>query len=321
MEIKVSAPGKLMLFGEHAVVYGIPCITFAVNQRLYCKIKEREDNKIVLNFPDIGIKDYEYQGKTKDKKISFVSATINNILERVKEPKGFSLETKSEMRAGIGTSSASVVATIFALNKFFSLNLKKEDIFNTGYKTVLDVQGTGSGYDIATSTYGGMIKYVKGEKPIQIEYPKNLCLVVGHTKIKADTKKIVEKVAKKKEKYPHFYSDIFDLTKKCVEEAEENLRKGNLKRLADMLNFAHGILNGMGVSHPKLEELIFASRSAGALGAKLSGAGGGDCMIALVTEESKDKVISTIKEHGGIPFEVKIDEGVRIEGGIIEYRD
>ncbi len=319
MEVKTSAPGKLMFFGEHAVVYGIPCISFAVNQRLYCKIKERKDKKILLNFPDLGIKNYEFNGKTENKKIGFVSSAINNSLERVKEKRGFDLETKSEMKIGIGTSSASVVATIIALDKFFSLGLKKEDIFNIGYKSVLDVQGTGSGYDVATSVYGGMIKYIKGERPIEIKYPENLCLVVGHTGVKADTKKIVEQVGEKRKNYPHFFDDIFGLTKRCIEEVEKGLRESDLRKLADMMNFTHGILNGMGVSHPKLEELIFASKNAGALGAKLSGAGGGDCMIALVTEESKDKVISAIREHRGIPFEVRIKNGAKVENEVTDF--
>lgn len=312
MKIKVSAPGKLMLFGEHAVVYGIPCIAFAVNQRLYCQIKERNDNKIILNFPDLGIRKYRFNEIIKDKKISFVSSAIINILKRAKEKRGFDLTTKSEINSGFGTSSASVVATIASLDRFFSLNLKKEDIFDIGYKTVLDVQGVGSGYDIATSTYGGMIKYIKGKKPKQIEYPKNLCLIIGHTRIKGDTKKIVEEVREKRKRY-YFFNNAFELIRICVKEAEKSLRTRNLKRLGVIMNFSHGILNSMGVSHFKLEELIFASRDAGALGAKLSGAGGGDCMIALVTDKSKDKVKSTIKEHGGIPFEVRIDGGVRTE--------
>jgi mevalonate kinase len=311
--VVTSAPGKMMFFGEHAAVYGVPCIALAVNQRLYCSIKERPDDKIVLKFPDLGIVEYVYDGKLTEKKVSFVSTAIKNTLPFVKQKRGFEIETKSEMKKGVGTSSACIVATIAAMNEFFKLNLTKEQMFEIGYKTVIEVQGKGSGYDVATSLYGGVIRYVKGQPPIEIDYPKDMCLIMGHTNIKADTVELIDKVAKKKTRYTHFFDEVLELTKMCVEESEQSLKKGDMEGVADMMNFIHGILNGMGVSHPKLEELIFASRDAGAIGAKLSGAGGGDCMIALATDKTKDKIMEAIRIHGGIPHEIRIAEGAKVE--------
>jgi len=313
--VVTSAPGKLMFFGEHAAVYGVPCISLAINQRMYCRVDKRLDKKIIFNFPDQGIRDYEYRLDSDDRRICFVAQAIKNTLGDPFSKGGFEIETRSEMKKGAGTSSACVVAVMAALNEEFKLGLTKEQMFNIGYKTVLDIQGKGSGYDIATSLHGGLIKYIKGQIPRVIDCPQDLCLIMGHTNIKADTVELIEKVAKKKEKYPHFFNEVLWLTKKCVDEAEFSIEKGDLEGIADIMNFTHGILNGMGVSHPKLEELIFASRSAGALGAKLSGAGGGDCMIALVTPEHKKSVVSAIKEHGGFPLEIEISEGVRLENG------
>jgi mevalonate kinase len=311
--VKTSAPGKMMFFGEHAAVYGIPCIAFAVNQRLYCSINKRKDKRIIFNFPDIGLMDYEYTGSSEDKRVKFIEAAIKNTVGDKISDFGFEVETRSEMKKGVGTSSACVVAMVAALNEFFKLGLNREQMFGICYKTVLDVQGKGSGYDVATSLYGGFVKYTKGQLPIPMDCPAKLHLVMGHTNIKADTVSLINQVAEKKQKFPHFYEEIFRLTENCVLEAENRIKIGDLEGLADMMNFVHGILNGMGVSHPKLEELIFASRNAGALGAKLSGAGGGDCMIALASDTTVKAIMAEIEKKGGAPFEVRVDEGVRIE--------
>ncbi|MBN2095732.1 MAG: mevalonate kinase [Candidatus Aenigmarchaeota archaeon] len=311
--VTVSAPGKLMFFGEHAAVYGVPCIALAINQRLYCTVKKRQDGKIIFNFPDLELKNYEYRPGSNDRRVCFIARAILNTLGDPYSHGGFEVETRSEMKKGVGTSSGCVVSLIVALNELFKLNLSKEQMFHIAYKTVLDVQGKGSGYDVATSLYGGFIKYLKGQIPQELGCPRDLLLVMGHTNIKADTVELIDRVAKKKDHYPHFFNEVLWLTKQCVDEAEISLENDDLEGIADMMNFVHGLLNGMGVSHPKLEELIFASRKAGALGAKLSGAGGGDCMIALVTPETKDSVMSAIKEHGGIPLEIKVSEGARVE--------
>lgn len=310
-ELIASAPGKFYFFGEHAAVYGIKSIAFAIDQRMYCTVKERSDKKVILNFPDLGVSGWQYDGKLQSRETAFVTATINRLSARAKIS-GVELTTKSEMKAGFGTSSSSVVAAIGALNELFGLGLSKEEIFRTGYQAVIDVQGTGSGYDIACATYGGMIEYVKGNVPKPIPYPKNIPLVVGYTGIKADTVKLVKQVAALKEKHPEHVRHIFSQIEKIVNGGEKALAENDVDALGELMNQNHGLLVELNVSSPELEKLIAASNGAGAIGAKLSGAGGGDCMLALAPGKTKE-VSEAIKSAGGTPFPGIVGEGLRVE--------
>jgi len=310
-EVKTSAPGKLYFFGEHAVLAGKKSIAFAIDQRIYCEIKERSDEKIVFHFPEVGVEYREYNGRLSDKETSFATAAINCI-KKLTRLRGMTISTRSEMHPGFGTSSASTVAILGALSEFYGLGLSKGDIFNMGCQVVLDVQGEGSGYDIACSTYGGVIEYVRGGLPKQLKHPNNLPMIIGYTKIKADTTKIINHVLSLKQRYPEQISTIFGIIEQIVLLVEDALEKGDFRMLGELMNMNHGLLAALDLSSPELEELIWVSKKAGAIGAKLSGAGRGDCMIALAPGKEKE-VSYAINSMGGLAFFGKVGDGLRTE--------
>ena len=175
-KITVSAPGKLMLMGEHAVVYNHPCLVTAVDQRMHATVEILEKGEFQLEAPDVKVTGYKKPIKNLGsgeipKGAKFVEIAVKNFMEEIASPNerarndnniGIKVTTKSEFSAqfGFGSSSASTVCVIKALSELFKLKLTQKEIFDLAYKTVLDIQGKGSGFDVAAAVYGGTLYFV-----------------------------------------------------------------------------------------------------------------------------------------------------------------
>lgn len=318
--IKVSAPGKLMLFGEHAVIHGRPCIVTSVDHRINVFLEKKDDKKIYLDAPDINIKDYivpiDDLDKSHPKETRFVLVTIKNFFERYNFKNGLNIKTKSDSldRFGLGSSSAVIVSTIKGLAELFKIRIGEKELFNLSYKTVLDIQKVGSGFDVATAIHGGTLFFVTAGKtiePIKIAEPP---IIIGFSGIKADTPTLVRMVYKKLSEEPRKINKTFDEIEEIVKLARVELESSDWKRVGELMNLNQNLLRGLDVSSEKLENLIKAALDAGAYGAKLSGAGGGDCMIAITSKEKMDDVKTAIQKSGGKVIELKIQtKGVRLE--------
>jgi mevalonate kinase len=322
MKITASAPGKLMLYGEHAVVYGSPCIVTAVDQRVRVSVESNGIGEIHVSSPNVGLDEYHKKIERLGmddlpKSMAFVEHLVKRVYQKYMLTKGIRISTESDFSTqfGFGSSAAVSAALVLALSEYFSLNLSKGEMFELAYQAVLDVQGVGSGFDVAASIYGGTLYYVTPGTVIEQVYEGDLPMVVGYTGIKADTSTLIRQVAelKRKEKWvDSVFGDIKDL----VNEAKMLFEKKNFARLGKLMIKNQKLLSTLNVSSLELDKLIKATREAGAYGAKLSGAGGGDCMIALVKPEDKKKVVSAIEREGGVWMDVLTGaEGVRLEGG------
>ncbi len=303
--VTTSAPGKLLLFGEHAVVYGRPCIVTAINQRLYVTAELLDEPVVRIDAPDINIHSETPLSDLSSQQ--FLECAVLNM----KATHGVHITTKSDFLStyGFGSSSASVVALLKAL----SHKINNNDLFSLAYKTILEVQGVGSGFDAAAAVYGGTLVYTKNTPPVELK-ASGMPLIVGYSGVKADTATIVKDVAIKKEKEPEKIGRIFDGIAEYVKQASETVSQGDWKRAGRIMDFNHEYLRDLGVSTHKLEDMISAAKKAGAWGAKLSGAGGGDCMIALVADDKRKAVTDAIAEAGGQIMDVEPNaEGVRIE--------
>lgn len=317
-KISVSAPGKLMLLGEHAVVYNHPCIVTAVGQRMKLTAETIKESVFELNAADVDVTNYKKPlsklGRGNiPKGARFVEIALMNFLKKYPQKSGIQIKTASEFSSefGFGSSSASTVCTIFALAKLFKVKLTQKQIFDLSYKTVLTIQDKGSGFDVAAAIYGGTLYFVTGGKVIKPLKVKSLPLVVGYSGIKADTVSQVNQVAEKSKKYPKVIESIYNQISQLVEKAKIAIEKSDWQTLGDLMNFNQGYLATLGVGSKKLADMIYAARESGAHGAKLSGAGGGDCMIAL---SQNQKVKSAIQKAGGKVIDVKTNvEGVKVE--------
>lgn len=316
--ITVSAPGKLMLLGEHAVVYGRPCIVTAVGQRMKATVELTDEPTFELNAPDVNVLNYlrlmENLGEGEiPKGAKFIEIAVKNFIQKYPFSGGLKVETKSEFSAqfGFGSSSASTVCVIKALSEITGANLDQKSIFDLAYKTVLDIQGKGSGFDVAAAIYGGTLYFKKGGEVIEPLKISSLPLIVGYSGIKADTVTLMNQVLEKDQK---IVDSIYTEVGKLVEQAKEAVLSKDWSTLGKLMDENQKLLKELGVSIEKLDNMISGAKNAGAYGAKLSGAGGGDCIIALAPEDKVKSVKEGITAAGGEIIDVQANvEGVRKE--------
>jgi len=325
MGVVASAPAKVILFGEHFVVYGEPAIVIAIDRRAYAKAETRNDKCLYLRSVNLNLAGYFEngtlkieQGDLKEAKSKFepVKLAVGKVLEKYGENVGLSIEINSTVpvAAGLGSSAAVIAAVTASVSALLNVKMSKEDIFRITYEAEKIVHGTPSGIDPAISTFGGTLLFQMdtGFKPLDVSM--DIPLIIGDTGVERSTRVQVEKVRDMNERYPRVVEPIMRAAREIVSNAIDALKENSLETLGDLMNINHALLYGVGVSDESLEWLINAARKAGALGAKLTGAGGGGCMIALAKNERIQEVVEAIQRVGGRPFMAKkTDEGVKVE--------
>jgi len=204
------------------------------------------------------------------------------------------------------------VATLKLLSELFGIEMSQKQIFDFSYEVVLNIQKVGSGFDVAVATFGKTIYFVKAGKVIEPINVDNLPLMVGYSQIKADTPTLILKVAEMHKIEKEKTEIIFQKITALVEKAKNNI--ANFELVGRLMTENHQLLKELGVSTEKLDHLVEAAVDAGAWGAKLSGAGGGDCMICLVNPLKRKWVEDAIIKEGGEIIKVQNNaQGVIIE--------
>ncbi|MGA3193034.1 MAG: mevalonate kinase [Candidatus Bathyarchaeia archaeon] len=325
MGVVASAPAKVILFGEHFVVYGEPAIVLAIDRRAYATVDRSEDKRVHVQSTNLNLKGYfedgvfkVEQGDIREAKLRFapVKLAVEKVLAAHKSDIGLDIEINSTVpvAAGLGSSAAVVTAVTAAAAALLSVKMSKEDIFRVALEAEKLVHGTPSGVDPAIATFGGALLFQTdtGFKPLEVK--TDIPLVVGDTGVERSTRVQVEKVRNLMDNYPQIAEPMRKAAREIVLRAIDALRSNDLKTIGDLMNINHALLYGVGVSDESLEWLINAAKKSGALGAKLTGAGGGGCMIALAEDDKLEDVLQGIMRAGGRPFKArKTDEGVRVE--------
>jgi mevalonate kinase len=325
MGIIASAPAKIILFGEHFVVYGEPAIVLAIDKRAYVKAEKRKDTNLHVRSTNLNLSgNFEKStfkiehGDAKEAKMKFepIRQAVEKICEKCGQDIGVDIEINSTIPvgAGLGSSAAVVAASTLAVGTLLDVKLSKEEIFRMAFEAEKVVHGTPSGIDPAISTFGGALLFQMdtGFKPLDVKM--DLPLVIGDTGVERSTRVQVERVREIVDNFPRIAEPMMKAAREIVLRAIDAFKENDLNTLGELMNMNHALLYGVGVSEESLEWLSYAARKAGALGAKLTGAGGGGCMIALSKDEKVERVLEAIQRAGGRPFVArKTDEGVRIE--------
>ena len=319
-KVTTSAPGKLMLCGSYAVVHGRPCVVTAVDQRLFVTVEKNGDDQFHLTAPDLGLMGYsktmsELGTKDQPTSVRFIETLYKIFLEKYPQQKGIKVTTRSEFSSkfGFGSSSAVTVAFAKALAELYEVKLTEKELFDLCYQAVIKVQGVGSGFDLAAAIWGGTIYYISPATVVEEIKVDELPIVVGYTGVKADTPTLVRMINNKLKVEAGRIEEIFDGVGEISRDVVKALQEKDWDQLGKLFNQHQALMRQLGVSSPELEELIEQSSVNGSFGAGLSGAGGGDCMLAVVDEKNKNDVINAINNSGEV-LEVKLNApGVRIE--------
>jgi mevalonate kinase len=293
-----SAPGKVYLFGEHAVVYGEPAVPCAIERRATVTVEARDDDHVRVSASDLSLDGFtvEYAGSTDDRPdvdvpaslveaaMGYVDAAVEQARDAADAPDaGFDITVESDipLGAGLGSSAAVTVAGIDAATRELGTQLSAEAIADRAYRAEADVQdGEASRADTFCSAVGGAVR-VEGDDCRAIETP-NLPFVIGFDGGAGDTGELVAGVRALKESYG-FAADTVETIGDLVRTGEHLLDPDgvDLAELGRLMDFNHGLLESLGVSSRSLDGMVWAAREAGAEGAKLTGAGGGGCIVAL----------------------------------------
>lgn len=323
-----SAPGKVYLFGEHAVVYGEPAVPCAIERRASVTVEARDDDRHRVHAKDLSIDGFtvEYSSETNTTPdvdvseslvragVGYIDAAIEQARDAADAPDaGFDITVESEipLGAGLGSSAAVTVAAIDAATRELGVTLPTDEIADRAYQAELAVQdGEASRADTFCCATGGAVR-VEGDDCRKIEAP-DLPIVVGFDGGAGDTGKLVAGVRALREEYD-FAAETVESIGDIVRQGEQVLAEGDLSELGKLMNFNHGLLEALGVSSRSLDNMVWAARDAGALGAKLTGAGGGGCIVAL---DPTDETKTALRFTPGCEdvFRAELDtEGVRVE--------
>lgn len=321
--VRVSAPGKLMLLGEHAVVHGRPCLVTAMDTRLTMTLTSIEPDSFFVDAPDVGVRalsaslsDVFHDGRALTPGTRFIESALRLFHEQVGLSHGVAITTRSDFAStlGLGSSSATVACALFGLAQLAGIDISLEQLFEWGLQAIRQVQGTGSGFDLAAAIFGGTLLYQIEPRRIEPLDVPALPLLAVYSGTKADTATYVGRVSTRRATHPAVIEQIFDLMGELALEGRAALLQSDWRRLGELMDIQHGLAHALGVDVPQTAALVFAAREAGAWGAKLSGAGGGDCVIALVPSERRAAVITAWEAAGGMLVDsAPHAPGVRLE--------
>ena len=297
--MKASAPGKIILFGEHAVVYGRPSLAVPVTQvHADVEISDSASAGIWIQAPDINLH-AELNTLPSDHPIASV---IHNLffLSRVSPFPNLNIKITSTIpvASGLGSGAAVTIALTRALSAYINYSMTDEQINAFAYEIEKLHHGTPSGIDNTVITYSKPVYFIKGQPIETFQVAQPFTIVIGDTGISAPTKESVGNVRKLWDADRASWELIFDNVGGIAKRARDAIESGEWKQLGELMNQNHVLLQGMTVSSPELDQLVIAANNQGALGAKLSGGGRGGNMIALVEPNQAEVVAKSLVEAG-----------------------
>jgi len=299
-----SAPGKIILFGEHFVVHGTKAILAAIDKRVTVTSTFTENKTIKVN-SQLGTIEVPISSSHEEVKSEFRPFVYlaNKIINSEQNASGLEITIDSDIPIGVGlgSSSACCVAATASISELFN-ELSSEEILKISIEAEKTIFPDTSGADCTVCTYGGMIEYPNVEK---IDNTFDLNLLIANSMIPHNTKNSVEKVNKFKENDEERFSQLCDLETKLIDEVITAMKNNDATAFGLKMSENQKYLEEIQISNDTLRDMISSLKEI-SLGTKITGAGDGGCIIALVKDENMDKVTALLpkdKEY----FSAKID--------------
>lgn len=306
--MKATAPGKIILFGEHAVVYNRPALAVPVNQvQVEVDVSDSSTKGIWIHAPIIDLHT-ELAALPSDHPIGSVIRMVfsppftssHYLREKMGTENGIEINIASTIpvAAGLGSGAAVSVALIRALTNFVNHPLTDKQVNLLVFEVEKHYHGTPSGIDNTVIAYNMPVYYIK-DRPIEtFKTGKPFTIVIGDTGIPAPTKESVGDVRRLWLRDTNRFEEIFNEIAQISLIARRSIESGRPEMLGELMDHNHEFLQQMTVSSPELDRLVLAARQAGALGAKLSGGGRGGNMIALTEQASAESVAEALRSAG-----------------------
>ena len=306
MKSIASAPGKVILFGEHFVVYGVKAILCSINKRVTVTAEKTSERKISIN-SKIGKLELE-----PDKPISEINSPLkpfyylaNKAIENKDTGIHIQIDSEIPLGAGLGSSSACCVAGAAAIFKLFG-NISKEEVLKLAIEAERTIFENTSGADCTVCTYGGIMEYDKNKGFKKIEYEPNFQLVIINSNIEHSTQSMVSKVKEFENKNKEEFSKLSNLESKLVEDVLKLVKENKIQEIGQKMNQNQEYLENIGISNKELTKMIKIGQES-SFGAKITGSGGGGCIFALTNESNLQNILKKFKDNNYECFSAKID--------------
>ncbi len=279
-----AAPGKVILFGEHAVVYGRPAVAAALDHGLGA-IAEHSERGPTLDIPAWGPKGLRLRldGQEGLDAIGRALAAALDATEVGRPEVAVTIDGELPLGVGLGSSAAFAVSMLRALGEFRGAPFERDALLAAAGQVEEVFHGTPSGIDHTVIADGGCLRFQRdAEEPfraVQVAVP--VPLVVAWAPREGTTREVVAALRRRHDAMPELYDGLFDAMTMVTEAGVRALESGDLEALGRLFDLAHGYLNACGVSSLVNERMVTCARDNGALGAKLTGAGAGGAMVAI----------------------------------------
>jgi mevalonate kinase len=301
--VRASAPGKVILFGEHAVVYGEPAIAVPVTQVAATATVEPASpgDGLSLIAADLGTRSNLAAAPERDPLAAAAHLTLSHLSTAVPDAT-LTIRSTIPIASGLGSGAAVSTALARALAGFLGHSLSAAEVSDLVFEVERIHHGTPSGIDNTVIAYEQPVYFVRGESsgPVLISVGAPFTLLIADTGLPSLTRCLVGRVRGEWQRNPTRYQALFKSIGDIVRDARRRIESGEVDSLGPLMNENHAILTELGVSSAILDGLVGAAQAAGASGAKLSGAGQGGSMLALVNDETAHNVAAALMTAGAV---------------------
>ncbi len=286
-----SAPGKIILCGEHSVVYGRPAIAVPVSDlRAYAEVREGSSGTgLVLRSLDLR-QEIALKNAGQEHTLGRASRLVLQYLNVLEPDAVLTIRSELPIASGMGSGAAVAAASIRALSDYLGQELSTDTVNALTYEVEKIHHGTPSGVDNTVIAWEKPVYFIKEQSPQIFNIGVPFHILIANSGVASSTKEAVAEVRRRLSLAPDYYDTVFNCIGNMANAARAAVEHGDIPTLGTLLDENHQLLKMMGVSLPELDRLVEAARNSGARGAKLTGSGQGGNVIALVDADRLELV-------------------------------